>query len=89
MVIHLDITVSGHVQGVYFRASTKARADALGISGFVRNEPGGVYLEAEGEEEALKELLAWLAAGPPAARVDHVKSEEGAVQDFSGFEIRR
>jgi acylphosphatase len=48
---HFNIRISGRVQGVFFRASTKAKAEELGISGFVQNEPdGSVYIEAEGEE---------------------------------------
>jgi len=46
---HLNITVKGVVQGVFFRASTKDQADQLGICGLVRNEQdGSVYVEAEG-----------------------------------------
>lgn len=56
---HINVTVSGRVQGVYFRASTKEVADSLGISGFVKNQPdGSVYLEAEGESEILDSFLA-------------------------------
>jgi len=52
---HLNIRVSGKVQGVFFRASTKEQADQLGVKGFVRNEPNGdVYIEVEGDEEKLK-----------------------------------
>jgi acylphosphatase len=51
---HLDITVKGQVQGVSFRAATKAVADQLGIRGTVKNEPNGdVVIEAEGEPAML------------------------------------
>lgn len=87
---HLAITVSGLVQGVWFRASTKEQAEQLGINGFVQNEPdGNVYLEAEGNEEELENLVTWLKQGPPAARVDNLDIEEGELKNFSGFEISR
>ena len=87
---HLDITVTGRVQGVYFRASTRDEAVALGIHGFVRNQgDGSVYLEVEGSELALGKLLEWLENGPPAARVDRVESVAGDLKYFTGFEISR
>lgn len=87
---HLNIKVSGKVQGVWFRASTQAEAEQLGINGFVRNEAdGGVYLEAEAEESVLEELVTWLHTGPSNARVTEVSVEEGEVENFSGFKIRR
>lgn len=87
---HLDIKVTGKVQGVWYRASTRAEADRLGVNGFVRNEAdGGVYLEAEAPEETLDRLVAWLWQGPANARVDSVDVEEGDIKGFSGFEVKR
>lgn len=87
---HINVTVSGRVQGVWFRASTRDEARRLGLTGFVRNEPdGSVYLEAEGEDEALADLLEWLKQGPPLARVDSLETCEGELRDLSGFEILR
>jgi acylphosphatase len=89
-MMHLNISVSGLVQGVYFRASTKKQAKQLGITGFVRNEhDGNVYLEAEGDEQSLQILLAWLEQGPPNARVDNVDVVEAAINDFAGFVINK
>lgn len=86
---HLNITVRGHVQGVSFRASTTEQAERLGLQGWVCNQPdGSVYLEAEGEEDALEALLDWLHQGPPAAEVSRVDSESGMVAGFTGFHIR-
>jgi acylphosphatase len=52
---HWNIKVTGKVQGVFFRASTKAVADQLGVKGFVKNlSDGSVYIEAEGDEFALE-----------------------------------
>ena len=78
------------MQGVFFRASTKEKADALNISGMVRNEPdGSVYVEAEGEEENLKAFIQWCQQGPPRASVQKLDLFEGAVKNFRGFFIER
>jgi acylphosphatase len=69
--------VSGRVQGVYFRASTRDRARSLGITGYARNLPDGrVEVLACGARATVQELCAWLWQGPPAARVDAVAIEE-------------
>ena len=87
---HLSIKVSGKVQGVYFRASAAEKATELGISGFVRNErDGSVYIEAEGEEENLSQLVVWCHQGPVRAQVSKVDVKEGNVQGFVRFEIER
>ena len=66
-------TVSGKVQGVWFRDSTRQEAIKLKVTGWVKNIPGGmVYLEAEGEEKNLKSLERWLHIGSPHSRVDIV-----------------
>ncbi len=87
---HINVTVSGRVQGVYFRATTKEVADTLGVTGFVKNQAdGSVYLEAESNEDTLNKLLTWLKKGPAAARVDNLKVEDGTCQFFEGFDIHR
>lgn len=85
---HVKITVSGKVQGVFFRKSTQEEAYRLRIAGFVQNESNGnVYIEAEGEEEDLNEFIAWCKKGPKKAVVEDVKIKEGRFQDFEDFEI--
>jgi acylphosphatase len=87
---HLNIRVSGKVQGVFFRASALQQAVQLGVKGFVRNELNGdVYIEAEGEEDNLKLFLAWCARGPGRAHVEHIASEESTLKNFEKFEVRR
>jgi acylphosphatase len=87
---HVTVWVSGKVQGVFFRASTKEQADYLGVKGFVRNEANGdVYIEAEGEENQLQEFLKWCEHGPSRARVDNLKIEEGPFKNFVRFEVAR
>lgn len=80
--------VAGHVQGVFFRASTRQEARRLGITGWVRNTPdGAVELLACGSAEQLQKLNAWLWRGPPSAKVSKVTSEPdedtAPPQDFS------
>lgn len=87
---HINIRVSGRVQGVLFRTGARAQATSLGITGFVRNEPDGtVYLEAEGTPRALQQLVAWCQAGTPLAHVTGVTVTEGALKHFSDFSIAR
>jgi len=68
----IEITVHGRVQGVAFRWYTSRRAEALGLTGWVRNRPdGSVRLVAEGDRAVLETFLAWVQRGPDHARVDH------------------
>ena len=85
----VSLTVRGRVQGVYFRASAQREARRLGLTGWVRNRPdGGVDVLAEGEEDSLKEFIAWANRGPGAARVDRVDMRwRSFVGDFSDFRI--
>lgn len=86
---HLNIRVFGQVQGVFFRDSTRRKAEELGIKGFARNEPdGSVYVEAEGPEEALEKLVNWCWEGPEMAEVDKVEIEEGDIRGFDSFQVR-
>ena len=66
--------VSGKVQGVFFRASTREQALKLGLSGYAKNLPDGrVEVLAEGDASALDALERWLHVGPPMARVGSVE----------------
>ena len=66
--------VSGRVQGVWYRASTREQAVRLGINGYARNLPDGrVEVLACGDEVVLAELEAWLWQGPGAASVVDVQ----------------
>ena len=86
----LTITVSGRVQGVFFRASTREKAETLGLKGFVRNEPNGhVYIEAEGPEDALDQFKAWCRQGPPMAQVNEITIHEAPVKNYPDFTIHR
>jgi len=85
---HLDITVKGKVQGVFYRASTKAVADQLGIRGTVKNQPDGdVFIEAEGEPALLDMFLDWCKEGPEDAEVNALESHEGELKNYRNFEV--
>lgn len=87
---HLTIRVYGRVQGVFYRQSTKNKADELNLAGFVRNEPdGSVLIEAEGDAKALYELQEWTKKGPPFASVNYIEVTEGDWQNLKGFVIQR
>ena len=87
---HITITVSGKVQGVYFRACTEKEAQRLNLRGFVRNERNGdVYIEAEGEDANLNQLINWCQTGSPNAIVKDIKVAEGEVKGFPEFVIRK
>ncbi len=78
--------VSGRVQGVWFRASTREQAERLGIRGHALNlADGSVEVVACGDRAALDELAAWLRQGPELARVDALTVELLADQDMQGF----
>lgn len=82
--------VSGRVQGVGFRATTRRTARKLGVKGWVRNlDDGRVETVAEGSEEAIGEFIDFLHEGSMMARVEDVKIEEKeATGEFSDFRIR-
>ena len=67
----VQATVYGRVQGVFFRAFAATEAQELGLTGYVRNLPGGaVEVQAEGERKQLEVLIDCLEVGPPSAKVD-------------------
>ena len=86
---HFNITVRGKVQGVYFRATTKAVADQLGVKGFVVNtSEGSVYIEAEGDDFALESLLEFCQEGPDRAEVESVDVQySDEIKNFKNFEV--
>ncbi|TNE30277.1 MAG: acylphosphatase [Bacteroidetes bacterium] len=84
------IKVRGKVQGVFYRVSTAEKATALGLVGWVKNEPdGSVLLEVEGDDSPLTTFVNWLSEGPPMAVVIGVDQSEIAVLGSEyKFEVR-
>ncbi|HUH32643.1 MAG TPA: acylphosphatase [Daejeonella sp.] len=87
---HLDICVSGKVQGVFYRATAKAVADQLGVKGSVRNEPdGSVVIEAEGDDFSLEMFLEFCQKGSDRAEVEKVEVLEAPLKHYRNFEVIR
>jgi acylphosphatase len=81
--------VSGRVQGVFFRDTTRQRAEAAGVAGWVRNTPeGSVEAVFEGDEQAVEQLVEFCRRGPSRAEVAAVDVTEEEPQGLSGFEVR-
>ena len=75
--------VSGRVQGVFYRASTRQRAQELGCRGYAHNLPDGrVEVLAVGDPAAVHALVEWLRQGPPAAHVTEVRCAEVPLTDL-------
>jgi len=88
MIKHLEITVKGKVQGVFYRASTKAVADQLGVRGYVKNgDNGEVLIVAEGDNASLDMFLDWCREGPEHADVISVESNEAELKNYRNFEV--
>ena len=84
------IFVSGKVQGVFFRSSTRDKALELGISGWVRNlSDGRVEVVFEGKQESVEKMVEWCRRGPPYAHVENVEVvPEDYKGEFKGFAVR-
>jgi acylphosphatase len=82
------IKVYGLVQGVFFRYTTRKVARKLGLTGIVKNMPdGSVYIEAEGKDEDLSELLKFAKRGPKYAEVSNIEYEYTEPQNkYKGFD---
>ena len=78
--------VSGKVQGVWFRESTRREAARLGLNGSASNLPDGrVEVIAVGSAKDIDQLSVWLRHGPTMARVDGVVEETIDNPGLSGF----
>jgi acylphosphatase len=83
MIVARRCYVSGRVQGVFYRASTRQKALELGCAGYARNLPDGrVEVLVLAEPRTVSELIDWLWLGPPAARVSHVEVIEVPIEEI-------
>jgi acylphosphatase len=86
--VRVHVTVSGSVQGVFFRATCARRARELGVRGWVRNLPDGrVEAAFEGVEDSVQAMIGWCHEGPSGARVTSVDIERIPVEGEVGFAI--
>ncbi len=89
MTKRVRVTVSGRVQGVFFRATCAAKARERGLSGWVRNSPDGrVEAVFEGPEGDVDALVEWCRLGPELAVVEGVEVAAEDVRGGSGFALR-
>lgn len=85
----VQVRIRGRVQGVFFRAETRARAESLGLAGWIRNAPdGSVEAVFEGEEQRVDSMVDWCRRGPRGARVDDVEVEAEDPTGETGFSVR-
>ncbi|PLY03280.1 MAG: acylphosphatase [Desulfuromonas sp.] len=89
--VRATLRIRGMVQGVSYRYYTAQTAQALNLTGWVRNLPSGeVEAILEGPRSDIQKMIEWCHEGPPAARVDEVSIDwEDGRHEFSDFTIRR
>jgi len=88
-VRRVRVTISGRVQGVFFRVSCAERAQEVGVAGWVRNlRDGRVEAVFEGPADDVAALVEWCRVGPPMAQVVGVELEELAPTGGRGFSLR-
>ena len=86
MSIRRHVVIHGNVQGVFFRDSTRERAETRGVAGWVTNRPdGAVEAVFEGEPEAVESMLRFAHEGPRRADVDRVEVTEEEPEGLDGF----
>tara|TARA_Y100000996_G_scaffold406906_1_gene383837 strand:+ start:179 stop:454 length:276 start_codon:yes stop_codon:yes gene_type:complete len=88
----IHVMISGDVQGVFFRISSKDKANELNLTGWAKNIfNNAVEIVAEGQREELSKFTGWLQLGPPNATVDKISIEWSEQPDkkFSSFEIHQ
>lgn len=83
------VRVTGHVQGVFFRAWAAEQAARLGVTGWIRNSAdGSVEAHLEGDKWSVQQLIDLLHRGPPSAQVAQVAVEEAEPEGADRFEVR-
>jgi acylphosphatase len=83
------VVVHGHVQGVFFRDTTRREAQRRGVSGWVSNRPdGAVEAVFEGSPEAVDAMVDFCSGGPRGADVDSVETSDEEPEGLSGFDVR-
>ncbi|MCK5392371.1 MAG: acylphosphatase [Deltaproteobacteria bacterium] len=85
----VQLIIHGKVQGVFFRASTKDKANELRLTGFVRNRGDGtVEVIAEGGRDQLQKLVDWCRKGPQLSHVNDVQLDwQPYIAQFEKFMI--
>ena len=85
----VHVQIRGRVQGVFFRAEARARAESLGVAGWVRNAPdGSVEAVFEGDDQRVDSMVDWCRRGPSGAQVDEVELQPQQPTGETGFSVR-
>jgi acylphosphatase len=88
-VTRVRVRMRGRVQGVFFRAEARERAQSLGVAGWIRNAgDGSVEAVFEGADEQVESLLDWCRRGPAGARVEEVEAVREEPAGEAGFQVR-
>lgn len=88
-MIRKRVVVRGRVQGVFFRDTTRRRAESAGVGGWVTNRPdGAVEAVFEGEPEDVEQLIEFCRKGPSRAEVESAEATEEDPEGLVGFEVR-
>jgi acylphosphatase len=88
-LIRKRVVVRGRVQGVFFRDTTRRKAESLGVAGWVRNRPdGAVEAVFEGEPEAVDSMVRFARHGPEGAVVEDVDTSDEEPEGVQGFSVR-
>ena len=84
-----ELRIEGRVQGVFYRASAQDEAERLGLTGEIRNLPGGeVEAIVEGPKDRIEEFISWCRRGPPSAKVENVQVRWGTARgEFRTFRV--
>jgi len=89
-IVTRRLRAHGRVQGVWFRESMRQKAEALGVTGWVRNRmDGSVEALVQGPFEAVDSITAWMRRGPDGANVTRLDIEETAAERLARFEKRQ
>jgi acylphosphatase len=87
--VRVHVQARGRVQGVFFRGEASARAESLGITGWIRNaEDGSVEAVFEGERDQVESMVDWCRRGPAGARVEELDFEPEEPAGENGFCVR-
>lgn len=87
-MVSKKLTISGKVQGVFFRANVKRKADELNLKGYAKNlENGNVEITVEGDENKMNEFIDFIKNSPGASKVTNLEVKENKPRNFEEFEV--
>lgn len=86
----IKLTISGKVQGVFYRASAKKEAEKFGLKGWVRNtDTGSVEIMVTGDDADLQKFVGWCKKGPARSEVSNVDVQGAPLAQFPDFSVLR